>query len=50
MSDIGKMKIRIRDRGAKLIKIGVEQFLVASLFLDDTVLLAKSEGTAKSCG
>ncbi len=41
---IGEMKVRVRDLGARLNVRGVEQPLVASLYADDTVLLAQTEG------
>ncbi len=39
-----EMKVRVRDLGARLNVRGVEQPLVADLYVDDTVLLAESEG------
>ncbi len=41
---IREMKVRVRDLGAKLNVRGVEQSLVAGLYVDDTMLLAESEG------
>ncbi len=41
---IRNMKIRVQDLGARLNVRGVEQPLVASLYADDTVLLAENEG------
>ncbi len=41
---IREMKVRVRDLGARLNVRGVEQPLVAGLYVDDTVLLAESEG------
>ncbi len=41
---IREMKVGGRDLGARLNVRGVEQPLVASLYEDDTVLLAESEG------
>ncbi len=41
---IREMKFRVRDLGARLNVRGVEQPLVASLYADDTVLLAENEG------
>ncbi len=41
---IRKMKVGVRDLGARRNVKGVEQPLVAGLYVDDTVLLAESEG------
>ncbi len=41
---IREMKVRVRDLGARLNVRGVEEPVVASLYVDDTVLLAESEG------
>ncbi len=41
---IRKMKVRVRDLGARLNVRGVEQPLVAGLYADDTVLLIETEG------
>ncbi len=40
---IREMKVKVRDLGARLNVRGVEQPVVASLYADDTVLLAESE-------
>ncbi len=37
-------EVGVRDLGARLNVRGVEQCLVVSLYVDDTVLLAESEG------
>ncbi len=41
---IRERKVRVRDLGARLNVGGVEQPVVASLYVDDTLLLAESEG------
>ncbi len=41
---IREMKVGVRDLGARLNVRGVEQPVVASLYVDDTVLLAESKG------
>ncbi len=41
---IREMKVGVQDLGAGLNVRGVEQPVVASLYADDTVLLAESEG------
>ncbi len=41
---IREMKVRVQDLGARLNVRGVEQPVVAGLCLDDTVLLAESDG------
>ncbi len=41
---IREMKVRVQDLGARLNVRGVEQPLAASLYADDTVLLAENEG------
>ncbi len=38
------MKVEVWDSGARLNVRGVEQPVVAGLYVDDTVLLAESEG------
>ncbi len=40
---IGQMKVRVRDLGCRLNVRGKEQPVVASLYADDTFLLAESE-------
>ncbi len=41
---IREMKVGVQDLGARLNVRGVEQPVVAGLYVDDTVLLAESEG------
>ncbi len=41
---IREIEVGVRDLGASLNVRGVEQSLVAGLYVDDTVLLAESEG------
>ncbi len=41
---IREMTVRVRDLGARVNVRGVEQPVVAGLYVDDTVLLAESEG------
>ncbi len=41
---IREMKVEVQDLGGRLNARGVEQRVVASLYADDTVLLAESEG------
>ncbi len=45
---IKEMKVGVLDLGAKLNVRGVEQPVVASLYVDDTVPLAESEGMGAS--